>query len=287
MVIPILGEYFTGTTNVSFNGRAASFNVNSDGQITATVPAGATTGPISVANSYGTGQSPASFGVLTGEPANWPVYVDSLTNGFQNYSWATNVNLANTSPVFSGSDSVRVTAAAYTALSLYTNFNTAPYASLSFWINGGAAGASGLQVMGAIAGGSGENYASIVDLPPLAPNTWTQFNVSLAQLGVANVTNCDGFWIWPTLSGATTFYVDNIQLDYPINAPTLVLVPVAKPGAIVVQLGGAPGQTYWLQTSTNLVTWTNVATNVLTSASVNITNKVGTGNSQFWRAVAP
>jgi hypothetical protein len=47
---------------VQFNGTSAgSFNVSSDTQVTATVPAGATTGPISVTTPSGTGTSTASF----------------------------------------------------------------------------------------------------------------------------------------------------------------------------------------------------------------------------------
>ena len=40
-----------------------------------------------------------------GSPApatNLLIYVDSLTNGFQNWSWATNVNVSNFAPVYSG-----------------------------------------------------------------------------------------------------------------------------------------------------------------------------------------
>jgi hypothetical protein len=48
--VVITGKYLTGTSNVSFNGTSASFVVNSDAQITATVPAGATTGNISLTN---------------------------------------------------------------------------------------------------------------------------------------------------------------------------------------------------------------------------------------------
>jgi hypothetical protein len=96
------------------------------------------------------------------------IYDDALENGFQDYSWATSVNYNNTSPVYSGSDSISVTAAAYTALSLYhDNFSTAPYASLSFWINGGAAGASGLQVLGV----TNSNYTAYYSLPSLPANT--------------------------------------------------------------------------------------------------------------------
>jgi uncharacterized repeat protein (TIGR03803 family) len=44
----ILGTHLTSATSVSFNGTAATFSVASDSEIEATVPAGATTGPVSV-----------------------------------------------------------------------------------------------------------------------------------------------------------------------------------------------------------------------------------------------
>ena len=52
--IVITGINFTTATNVSFNGTSASFGVTSDTQITATVPTGASTGPIRVINPAGT-----------------------------------------------------------------------------------------------------------------------------------------------------------------------------------------------------------------------------------------
>jgi len=62
-VVTITGSAFTGATSVKFDGIAASYAVDSDTQITATVPAGATTGPISVTTSSGTGASSNPFRV--------------------------------------------------------------------------------------------------------------------------------------------------------------------------------------------------------------------------------
>jgi uncharacterized repeat protein (TIGR03803 family) len=60
----ILGQGFTGTTSVSLNGIATSFTVVSDTFIEATVPAGATTGYVSVATPSGTLTSNVPFRVI-------------------------------------------------------------------------------------------------------------------------------------------------------------------------------------------------------------------------------
>jgi hypothetical protein len=67
--VTISGSSFTGASAVAFNGTSAVFSVNSDTQITATVPAGATSGPISVTNSVGTATSATSFSVTPAAPA--------------------------------------------------------------------------------------------------------------------------------------------------------------------------------------------------------------------------
>ena len=57
----ILGNGLTGTTSVTFNGVAADFTVESDTYIKATVPAGATTGTVSVVTPSGTRNSNPQF----------------------------------------------------------------------------------------------------------------------------------------------------------------------------------------------------------------------------------
>ena len=60
------------------------------------------------------------------------VYTDALVNGWQNWSWAT-VNLSNTTPVQSGTDSISVSAGPYQALYLHqTAFDSTPYTESGF-----------------------------------------------------------------------------------------------------------------------------------------------------------
>ena len=141
-----------------------------------------------------------------------------------------------------------------------------------------------IQVLGVI----GNNDVDFTNLPALPANTWEQFTVPLSLLGVANISDCNGFWFWPTTSGTTTFYVDAVQLVVPapfhLSLPNRGLVS----GKFIFQLSGQLGLTYRVATSTNLVNWTIISTNTLTSTPVNLTNSLATGfNRQFWRVMVP
>ncbi|HET7434288.1 MAG TPA: IPT/TIG domain-containing protein [Thermoanaerobaculia bacterium] len=64
--ITIDGNNFTGATGVTFNGTTAVFTVVSQSRITATVPAGATSGTLTVTTPYGPVSSTFAFNVLSG-----------------------------------------------------------------------------------------------------------------------------------------------------------------------------------------------------------------------------
>jgi hypothetical protein len=84
--VTLAGSGFSPATAVSFNGTAAAFTVNSDAQITATVPAGASSGPITVTTPAGSAASSASFTVtaLSGDDtlASLTVSAGSLSPAF-------------------------------------------------------------------------------------------------------------------------------------------------------------------------------------------------------------
>ncbi|MBL7924996.1 MAG: proprotein convertase P-domain-containing protein [Bacteroidia bacterium] len=81
-LVTINGSGFSGANSLAFNGvPAAGFTVVNDGQITATVPAGATTGPLSVSTACGTAVSAASFNIPSFLTLNLTVLVQGLYNG--------------------------------------------------------------------------------------------------------------------------------------------------------------------------------------------------------------
>ncbi len=82
--IVIRGRGFTGTTVVRVNGTGASFTVDSDFSITASLPAGATTGPIALDTPGGTLTSTAPFVVTAVVPGQAVAYqIDPAHDGVQ------------------------------------------------------------------------------------------------------------------------------------------------------------------------------------------------------------
>jgi hypothetical protein len=146
--------------------------------------------------------------------SNLTIYADSLAAGWADYSYGTTRSFANTSPVHSGTHSISVTITnAYGGLQLFhpPMTNTA-YAFLSFWLNGGASGGQQLQMYGDLGPGPTGQSARFSLASPLV-NSWRQYYVPLAALGVGNATNFSGFVIQDSVgSTEPTFYLDDIQL---------------------------------------------------------------------------
>ncbi len=83
-MVVISGSGFTGATNVAFNGASATYTVVNDGQITATIPPGATTGLLSVSTQCGTVNAPALFTVNTTAALNFTLLIEGFYNSITN-----------------------------------------------------------------------------------------------------------------------------------------------------------------------------------------------------------
>jgi large repetitive protein len=89
--VDVTGNNFQGTTQVTFNGVVAAFDVQSSHLITATVPAGATTGKIGVVTGNGSATSTSDFTVSSScapvptissfSPSSGPVGTSVTING--------------------------------------------------------------------------------------------------------------------------------------------------------------------------------------------------------------
>lgn len=99
--VTVSGTNFTGATAVKFNGVAATFTVQSASQITATVPSGATTGPISVTTSGGTATSSGTFTVDGTNPSAPSI------SGFTPTSGAVGTSVTINGANFTGATAVR------------------------------------------------------------------------------------------------------------------------------------------------------------------------------------
>ena len=160
--------------------------------------------------------------------ADQVIYDDALQNGWADWGWGTR-NLANTSPVHSGTHSISANENAWEGLSFYhADFSTSPYTNLTFWINGGPVGGQILKVQAQLGQVDTSSSYQISALP--SGSIWQQITISLTALGVASANNFDRFTIQLTSFGTVNaYYVDDIVLvtNNAPSAPPVTNAPVA------------------------------------------------------------
>ena len=113
--VTITGSNFKAVTNITFNGSSASFTVISPSQISAVVPAGATSGVIGVATRVGTVASTTSFTVQSA-PSIVAFSPSSAASGASvvitgaNFTGTTAVTFGGVSATFAVNSSTQITA---------------------------------------------------------------------------------------------------------------------------------------------------------------------------------
>jgi IPT/TIG domain/Proprotein convertase P-domain len=209
-VVTLNGTDFTGATAVAFHGTAAtSVTVDNDWQITATVPAGATTGTIAVTTPGGTGYSDDPFTVI---PA-------PTVSGFAPTSGPVGTVVTLTGTHLTGATVVAFHGTAATSVTVDNDWQitaTVP------------AGATTGTIAVTTPGGSAASAASFTVIQPLtvtAPNggetyakyssqtaTWSTPAQTTGTFGLWAVSEADGTHLWidsqDAVAGQTSYSLD-------------------------------------------------------------------------------
>jgi alpha-N-arabinofuranosidase len=187
------------------------------------------------------------------------VYSDRFNNGWGD-AWSWMPCYATNNPVYSGSNSMAcVPSGSWQAwwLKSGASLDTAIYTNVSFWLNGGPTGGQAIVVSGET---NGTGLPAIWVTAPT--NQWQQVTLSLAALGINNVTNLTGFKIG---NGTSTqpFFIADMRL-VAAAAPAVVHVGIIATQAVRTVDGKVFG--------INQVGWDP---NVNTPATVAILNDMG------------
>ena len=299
--VTITGSGFTGTTAVAFNGTAASYAVNSDTQITATVPSGATSGYITVSNSSGTATSSSSFTVIQ------PPTITSFSPTVGHAGTVVTINGTN----FTGATSIRfygASATSFTVVSATQITVTAPSGASTGYIKvttpGGTAQSSGNFTyaaaptissftptsgpIGTIVTINGTNFAYVSSVRFIGANATTfSANGAGTQITVTVPTGASSGYIKVTAPGGTVQSSGSFTVT---AAPIITSFSPTKgtAGQTVVLMGhNFTGATSVKFHGTNAAAFTIVSDTQInasaplggTNGTISVTNSHGTGTS--------
>ncbi|HLF27643.1 MAG TPA: alpha-L-arabinofuranosidase [Anaerolineae bacterium] len=171
--------------------------------------------------------------------SDWIIYDDALRNSFQDWGWASR-SFTNTSPVYSGANSISVSYAGdYDGLWLVNpgaGVDTSGFAAMRFAIHGGGAGGQLLSVKA----GSGTDYpTNFVQLNTYLPggpvaNAWRVITIPLSALNLQNTVLNNLAFQSEVSSAQPTFYLDDIRLVAGAAPP-----PDALTATIRIDAGGS------------------------------------------------
>ena len=197
--VTITGEGFDTTTAVDFNGTAATFTIVSPTELTATVPSGATSGPISVTNTDGTGISSTNF------------TVEPVVSGFTPTHGSPGTNVTIIGSGFDGATDVRF--GGVSAITFTANFSGQITATVP------AGAVSGPITVETPGGSAASANTFTVDVPP---PTITGFTPKQGTVGSTITVRGTG------LDTTTAVKVDGVDADFHIVSETTLKVTVPR-----------------------------------------------------------
>ncbi len=213
--VTIRGSLFTGATALSFNGTSQpAFTVVNDTSITTTVPVGATTGPVSITNPYGTGTSGFNFTVIpvptvTNLSVSTGTVGTAVTITGTGFTWATQVqfNTTNATFVVVNNTTITCTVPSGATTGLVIVINPA----------GNASSAGTFTVIGA---------PTVASLAPSSGPVGTSVTITGTNFQSITSVNFNG-----------------VSASYSVNSPTQIVatVPTTTTGTVTVINGSGTG----------------------------------------------
>jgi len=265
--VTLAGANLDTVTNVTFNGTIASYNIDSPTQISAIVPAGASSGPIIVRGLGGNSAGPSNFTLSSGGGPDLTLtttHAGNFTQGDTADTYTITVTNVGTSMTVG---TVSVT-------------NILP-ASLTGTAISGAGWTGNLATLTATRSdplAPGAAYPPLiltVNISATAPPTVTNL-VTVSGGGETNPLN-------DTASHLTAINVLPTVSPFPIAAAGFV-----APNQFAITWSSVIGRTYQVQSAPSLAPddWTTNATLTASAASTSWTNAAAYGPAGFYRVVA-
>ncbi|MES2559088.1 MAG: IPT/TIG domain-containing protein [Bacteroidota bacterium] len=296
--VTIYGSLFTGATALSFNGTAQpGYTVVNDTTITTTVPVGATSGAISVTNSFGTGFSIFNFTVIQAptvvlfNPAAGTIGTVITVTG-TNFTSATQVQVGTTNTTYTVVNATTITfaipsgattnninvvnpagsAASATALTVYPAPTVSSYAP--------SAGPVGTAVT--ITGNNfnsvtGVNFNGVAASYTVTGTTTITTTVPAgATTGVVTVVNGSGTGTGPSFTVQLLPSITNLSPSAGGPGTLVTITGTNFTGVTAVQLNGSAVASYTVVNSTTITAVVGVAN---TTGVFTVITSVGSASS--------
>ena len=217
---------------------------------------------------------------------HYTVYEGSLTSGWKAQSWASEINLANTSPAYSGSRSISFTPTRRGAgLYLYTSraVDTRLYSFFHFATQASQAG----QDYNLTLYGGTDNMLSKVRLVNSVPGTWNVYTIPLSKLR-ANATHIGGIALQSRTRSHGTLYIDSIGFIGLVSSPTPTAIPAfaASPTAVPA-LAASPTAIPPVTSSSTPIPTLTPTSSTGTIITIDPSSNAGPVNPFDWSIAAP
>jgi len=298
----INGTAFTGATSVTFNGVSAAFTVGSSVAITATVPSGATTGPVVVTTAAGTATSPTNFTVTPtiasftptsgAEGAtvtiNGQAFTDATNVAFNgtnaSFTIVSNTQITATVPVGATTGTIQVTTPSG-SITTGSNFSVAPTIS-SLTVSSGVIGSTFsiigtsftgvtfVRINGVSVGGGNFTVTSTTQIDVTVPSGATSGLVSVTT-GGGTASSAGSFTVLPNITG--------FSVASGVVGTSITINGTAFTGASSVKFNGVSAS-YSVSSS---IAITATVPSTATTGSVTVTTAAGTATSSSFFVIPP